>query len=249
MRGNLLTAPGPRVLLAAGETRREVPWGQRWQAGTPAHWVALTEETVPRHAHGERRHRLGETLREEVAVCLLGGFGLPFEVGLAAYAAVREAGLLASGSSPGAADIEPILRAPLRVGRAWRRYRFPAQRASRVAAALEFLDRECPPEDPVAIRDWLLAAPGIGPKTASWIVRNHYDCDDVAILDVHVLRAGVLAGVFDAAWSPARHYALIEGFFLSWANYGRVRAADLDAVIWSEQVELARITRRRPLSR
>jgi N-glycosylase/DNA lyase len=240
-----LTDAGPRVQLAACGTSRRVPWGQRWQVGTPAHWVALTEEAMPRLANNERRHRLGETLREEVAACMLGGFGLPFEVGLAAYAAVRNAGLLAPSSRPDAANIELILRAPLRVGPTWRRYRFPAQRASRLAAALAFLDRECPPAEPLAIRNWLLAAPGIGPKTASWVVRNHYDCDDVAIVDVHILRAGVEAAVFDPSWLPTRQYALIEGFFLSWARHGKVRAADLDAVIWAEQADLARIARRR----
>ena len=239
-----LTAPGPQVVLTAHGVTRAVQWGQRWQYGTPAHWVALTHETAA-PAGEAQRHRLGATLREELAACVLGGFGLPFETGLAAFAAVRAAGWLEPDALPEPVDLERVLRAPLRVGGASRRYRFPAQRAARLAGALAYLTRSEVPSVPVTVRDWLLSAPGIGPKTASWIVRNHYGCDDVAILDVHVMRAGTAAGVFDPAWSPARNYALIEGFFLSWARHGGVRAGDMDAVIWSEQAHLVRTARGR----
>ena len=51
---------------------------------------------------------------------------------------------------------------------------------------------------PVALRDWLLAIPGIGPKTASWIVRNRTGSSAVAIIDVHILRAGTSAGSVQA---------------------------------------------------
>ena len=83
-------------------------------------------------------------------------------------------------------------------------------------------------------------APGLGPKTASWVVRNHYGSDDVAVLDVHVIRAGVAAGVFDPAWTPGRHYRRMEQLFLAWADQDDVSAADLDAVIWAEQAAAAR---------
>lgn len=234
-----LSRPGPDVLLRADGVQRLIPWGHRWQAGTPAHWVALAEAAAgdPRGAH---RHRLGTTLREEVAACLLGGFGLPYETGLAAFAAVRDRGLLADGARPSAADVEAVLQEPLDVDGRRRRYRFPVQRGARLAAALAYLDTGDPPRSPLAVRDWLLHAPGIGPKTASWIVRNRYGSDDIAVLDVHVLRAGVAAGVFDATWSVQRQYRLIEGFFLSWARHGRVSAGDLDAVIWAEQAAAAR---------
>lgn len=240
-----LTDPGPQVVLAAQGRRREVPWGQPWQCGTAAHWIALTREADGAGERDPLRHRLGASLREEVTACLLGGFGLPFEIGLAAFGAVRDEGLLASRSIPAAEKVEAVLRRPLHVGGRWQRYRFPAQRASRVAAALAFLDREIPPSAPLAVRNWLLGAPGIGPKTASWIVRNHYGSDEVAVLDVHVMRAGTNAGVFDPAWSVTRDYWLMEGFFLSWANHGSVPAGDLDAVIWAEQAELARSVRLR----
>lgn len=246
--GCSLADPGPEVELHADGRQRLVRWGQPWQAGTAAHWVALAG-TVAGDERGAYRHRIGSTLREEVAVCLLGGFGLPYETGLAAFEAVRRRGLLDQRVRPCAGDIEAVLREPVTVNGRPRRYRFPAQRAARLAAALAYVDRWPTPRSPLEVREWLLRAPGVGPKTASWIVRNHYGSDEVAVLDIHVLRAGVAAGVFDPNWSVQRHYLLMEGFFLSWARVGRVSAGDLDAVIWGEQAFTARARPRRTATR
>ncbi|MCF6506868.1 hypothetical protein E9549_05535 [Blastococcus sp. MG754426] len=235
------------MLLAEEPLARSVVWGHPWQVGTAAHWCALTQYGVIDGvlADGPHRHRLGTTLREEVAACLLGGFGLPFELGLAAFRAVRDSGALAEGAIVSATDLEVLLRQPLQVGGGTRRYRFPRQRSQRLAAALAFLDQEPPPDDLVEVRDWLTSAPGIGPKTASWIVRNHYGCEDVAVLDIHVLRAGASAGVFDRGWTAARSYYVLERLFLAWAEHGGVSPADLDAVIWAEQALAARRPGRR----
>jgi len=238
-----LHAPGPTVVLLKGTpSARVVSWGHPWQAGTPAHWCALTRhaEADGLVAMGPFRHRLGRDLREEVAACLLGGFGMPYEVGLAAFQLVRDEGLLSPAVSPSAARLEEVLRRPLQACGAARRYRFPQQRAHRLAGALRYLRQEVPSSAPVAVRDWLLHAPGMGPKTASWVVRNHYGSDAVAVLDVHVIRVGVAAGVFDPAWTPGRHYRLMEQLFLAWAGQDGVSAADLDAVIWAEQAAAAR---------
>lgn len=246
--GTDLREPGPTVVLLPEEPHaRSVVWGHPWQVGTPAHWCALTRYAVVDGivATGPHRHRLGATLREEVAACLLGGFGMPFELGIAAFRAVRNSGALAEGHIVSADELELLLRQPLPVGDATRRYRFPRQRSQRLAAALAFLDGKPPADGTVAVRDWLTKAPGIGPKTASWIVRNHYGCEDVAVLDIHVLRAGVSAGVFDRAWTVARSYAVMERLFLAWARHGGVSPADLDAVIWVEQALAARRPGRR----
>jgi hypothetical protein len=180
-----------------------------------------------------------------MAACVLGGFGMPYEMGLSAYQIVRDEGLLSAGNPPPARVVEAVLRRPLLVGDSYRRYRFPRQRANRLVAALAFLRQGLPSSDPIEIRDWLLQAPGVGPKTASWIVRNHYGSDSVAVLDVHVIRSGVAAGVFDPTWRPGKHYGVMEQLFLAWADYGHVSAADLDAVIWAEQAAAARSGGRR----
>jgi N-glycosylase/DNA lyase len=227
---------GPTVMLSPqGFPERQVRWGHCWQVGTPAYWVGLTATALQdgRFRGSAQRHRIGADLVEEVAACMLGGYGMPHQVGMVAFEAVRANGLLAHPED--AQAIEQVLRSPLPVGERTVRYRFPAQRARYLAMALTRLRDQTPPTSPRALRDWLLDVPGIGPKTAGWIVRNHFGSDDVAVIDIHLLRAGVDASVFDPSWTPARHYDLLESMFLAWARHGDISAADLDAVIWAER--------------
>jgi N-glycosylase/DNA lyase len=238
-----LLAPGPLVELAPeGWPARHVAWGQRWHIGAAAYWIAMTEIAEAEGRFGVGRHRLGDNLGEEVAACMLGGYGMPHEVGLAAYDRVRASGAL-DGRPVTAQQLERLLTKPLTVGNRFCSYRFPRQRAARLAAALAFLRSGSPPSTARMLRDWLLCAPGVGPKTAAWVVRNHLDSDDVAIIDVHVQRAGTAAGVFDPSWTPQHDYYQLESFLLAWARVGGVSAADLDAVIWAEQATAARLGR------
>ncbi|HMJ34112.1 MAG TPA: hypothetical protein VK501_09350 [Baekduia sp.] len=218
---------GERVEITVDGQHLAFDWGHPWQLGTAAFWAELTRRQ-PRSGG----HQLGETLADELAACMLGGFGIPAAVGLAAFDAVRDAGLL--DRPPSVAEIERVLTAPLMVAGAPRpmRYRFARQRARRLASALAQLDASRPPEDPVALRDWLMLLPGVGPKTASWVVRNHCACDEVAIIDIHMHRAGLAVGCFSPAWRLPRDYWRFEDAFLQLAALGRVSAADLDACVW-----------------
>ncbi|MFZ6990390.1 hypothetical protein ACO0E1_00735 [Curtobacterium sp. RRHDQ66] len=222
---------------------RPVRWGLPWHFQSPAYWIARTEEWLLRASTARTPHRLGVTFAEEVIACLLGGHGITYEANVAAFRALRADGLLAEGSSASAEVlysrlVEPIVYA----GRSFR-YRFPRQKAARIAAALDRLRFEQAPPEPLAAREWLLTFPGVGLKTASWVVRNHFGSADVAIIDIHLMRAGVRAGVFDGRWTPAKDYRLMESAFISWADVGGVPAQDLDAVVWMDQAAAAR---RRP---
>lgn len=75
---------------------------------------------------------------------------------------------------------------------------------------------------------------GIGPKTASWVARNWLDAEDVAILDIHIYRAGLLAKFFEPDKTVERHYFELEERFLDIAKALNVSAAELDAVMWHE---------------
>ena len=117
------------------------------------------------------------------------------------------------------------------------RYRFAGQKARYLSAALETLAAEAAPQQSGRIlRDWLTKIPGIGFKTASWVARNWLDADDVAILDIHILRAGVLAGFFDAELTVERHYRELEDQFLTFSAGLGVRASELDALMWYEMM-------------
>lgn len=218
------------VHLRVDDTVVMFSWGKPHQLGTACYWVEQTRRT-PRSAS----YQLGQSLREEVAACLLGGHGVRAAVCLAAFDAVRTKGLLDEGASPRAAEIEAVLERPLESpGRRPVRYRFPRQRATRLARCLEILEREEAPSEPLVLRDWLLELPGIGPKTAAWITRNHTGTDDVAIIDIHVRRAGLAAGFFLPRWRLPRDYSAFELAFVAVARLGGVSAAALDAYIWDE---------------
>jgi N-glycosylase/DNA lyase len=220
----------PFVHLRVEDTVIVFSWGKPHQLGTACYWVEQT-----RRAQRSANHQLGQSLHEEVAVCLLGGHGVRASVGIAAFEAVRTAGLLEAGASPRAAEIEAILARPLE-GPSQRpvRYRFPRQRAIRLARCLEILEREEAPVEPLALRDWLLDFPGVGPKTAAWIARNYTGTDDVAIIDIHVRRAGLAAGFFLSRWRLPGDYSAFELAFVAVARLGSVSAAALDAYIWDE---------------
>ncbi len=235
-----LDVPPPGVEVLPG-----VPWGRFDEFNTPAFWrvqVWFDELAGASPNDSPTAYALGRSLDEEVAACLLGGYGIPAEVGLAAFARLAEAGILARthagtvGNVALAAELKSLLSAPLEIrGRAVR-YRFARQKSQYLAGALSALADGAPPAElrGGAFRDWLLRLPGVGLKTASWITRNHLGSNDVAILDVHVVRAGRLMKVFRAKHRPDRDYYVMERRFLELARALGVRAAALDAVIWRE---------------
>ena len=197
--------PAGHFTVDAGGQRRRIPWRQIHEIGSAAFWIdQTTRSQLP------TRHALGNGLREEFTACILGGFGIRGAMTLAAFHAVRDAGLLADGVEPTAVDLEEVLRTPLSVPGHTRpiRYRFARQRAHRISVGLNMLAELRPTAHTSGrdFRDELLALPGVGMKTASWIARNTCNSDDLAVIDIHVHRAGVVAEVFDRSWTVQRHY-------------------------------------------
>lgn len=218
-----LKLPSPGERLAHGG-----PWGRFDELFTPAFWrgQAWQHQLVG----GYEDNRLGRSLSEELAACLLGGFGMPAAMGLAAFSRLRERDLIFAGVSE--EQLYNALIEPLCVEGRARKYRFPRQKAHLLAAALRGLDALDAAAGDRNLRDDLKRLPGVGPKTASWIVRNIRCSDAVAILDVHIVRAGRLAGIFPAGLTPERHYGRLEDMFLAFASDIGVRASVLDALMW-----------------
>jgi N-glycosylase/DNA lyase len=232
---------------ATGYISRELPpadqalamdgllWGLAEEICSPAYWAAqawMWEVEAPDH------YKLGRSLDEELIACLLGGYGIPAEVGLAAYERLR----IVNAEEPAALRNEEVVLAlleePLAVEGRSVRYRFAKQKAGYLAGSMRQLlqvDQEAPDRD---LRDALTALPGIGPKTASWIVRNWRDSDCVSILDIHILRAGRILQIFPESWSVERHYLQLEGAFLRFADAISVKASILDSVMWMNMRQL-----------
>jgi N-glycosylase/DNA lyase len=196
---------------------------------TPAYWAyqAWLVETL----NLSIRYKLGNTLGEEVAACLLGGYGIPAEVGLAAFHRLRDRGQLNGCVS--AKTLSRSLSEPMNVRNTTVKYRFAHRRSQYVAEALAAIDNDEPPADDIRFRGWLLQLRGIGPKTASWITRNWKDSDNVAIIDVHVCRAGELMGLY-CDERPQNSYFKMEQTFLLFARALGVRTSVLDVIIWTQ---------------
>ena len=221
--------PAPETEVMPG-----VHWGRVEAFPSPAYW---TYQVIARRIEARSiNYRLGRTLREEVGACLLGGHGIPARIGLLAFEHLKAKGAFET-SSPDEATLRDWLSEPIEVDSKRIHYRFAAQKARYLAAALQRLTADRSPQSSGReLRDWLLSIPGIGYKTASWIARNWLNADDVAILDIHILRAGVLAKFLDAELTVERHYLELEQQFLAFSKALGVRASELDAVIWWEMM-------------
>jgi N-glycosylase/DNA lyase len=230
--------------------RREVPppeetvlprvvWGRPDVFFTPAYW--MTQYWMREHELPQRGHAVGQTLAEEIVFCILGGHGIPAEIGIAAFERLRGRGLISSEAHT-AETLSANLREPLDIDGRQVTYRFWAQKAKYLATALQKLSEQpVPCESARDMRSYLMRLPGIGPKTASWIVRNWLHSNEVAILDIHIIRAGQLMNLFTPSERVEAHYFEMEQRFLDLAAAMRVPPSDLDALIWSEMRRTPRL--------
>ena len=215
-------------------------WGAFDELMTPAYWRGQAWQHTESGTFCD--FRLGRSLEEEVAACLLGGWGMPAELALAAYTRVRERNLLRPGTS--AQELEEALSEPFVFQGRERRYRFIRQKAGYLSGCLAQLTDLIPPENDIAFRDRLNDLPGIGLKTASWIVRNLRPQSEVAILDIHILRVGHHLGLFPGDWRPETHYRSLEARFVAFARAIDVSAATLDGLMWDHMRRLSGILRK-----
>lgn len=229
------------VFVGEGIERYELPsakaewapgrkWGDVSALLTPA-WI--TKQAVMRWRQGAYEGQFGSavtSLIDEVTFCLLSGFGIRAEIARAAFTRLRDEGCL--GSTPEPMVIQTLLEQPLGIEGRQVRYRFPRIRAQYISGAIRYLNSVEIARNDVDLRRQLMAIRGIGPKTASFIVRNYLASDKVAIIDIHLLRAGRISGIFPGSLDLPRDYALLETWFLSFAAACRVPAGVLDIAIW-----------------
>jgi N-glycosylase/DNA lyase len=215
-----------------------VKWGRAEWVPSAAYWQAMVEFDA-----SEDDYVCSDaSLKEQVGFCLLGGFGITAEMNHALYDRLEAEEVFAPGAKPTADVLRTLLNEPVLIDGRRRRYRFPNQRAVRLAHALNSIEDDPPPSsDPLSFRNALTAIPGIGPKTASWITRNWLGSDEVAILDIHIVRAGLLIGLFKPKQNVTRDYFAMEARFLSFASALGVRPSLLDAVMWRSMRKLHRV--------
>ncbi|UEG51396.1 hypothetical protein LLH06_10470 [Mucilaginibacter daejeonensis] len=208
-----------------------VKWGDCAQFYTPAFWK-IQYMTYMQRREPRKLYKLGNNILEEIVVCLLGGFGMPSEVGLAAFERLRTKKLI----KPKVTQLElyQALVRPFELtdGRTIT-YRFYNQKSKYIFKLLNRNDLDnIPQHSDLELRNWLLTVDGIGLKTASWITRNWLDSERVAILDIHILRAGLLAGFYQKEYDLTKYYLDLEQQYLSFCDALEVSSAIMDAIIW-----------------
>lgn len=214
------------------EVLPSVEWGNVAGFPTVAYWLY---KVLEKRITGDLiRYKLGNSLLEEIGACILGGHGIPAINGLAAYEHLRSKGVF-DGSLYREVDIYDWLSAPIPLNGKTFKYRFAKQKAKYLHSAInKVYEEEAPIDSGKVLRNWLLGIKGIGLKTASWIARNWLDADDIAILDIHIYRAGVLGGFFHEKMTIEKNYQELEDRFVALAMSMQVRTSELDAVMWYE---------------
>lgn len=217
-----------------------VQWGEPCALFTPAYWLSQLwmsgldqKSRSPYQAYG--------TLSEELVFCMLGGYGITAELATAAFKACHEARLI-SHLETSVDKWTAQLQQPLMVNGRQQKYRYPKQKARFIAGAMAHLQN-----NPLAgfggreLRDELLKINGVGPKTAGWVARNYLDTDEIAILDIHLVRAGLLCGIFTPSQRVERDYFEMEARFIDFCNALTARPAVLDCLIWDQMRAYGRL--------
>lgn len=209
-----------------------IRFGREDELLTPAYWAMRCATAHPADIDFVNRHG---TLEEEIGFCLLGGFGVTLEVATAFFECLRAKGAFERRAVVPETAFLAMLEEPTVVRGRPHRYRYPAQRARRLHRAMaDLAQMEFDEDDPIRFRDQIQTLEGVGPKTASWIARNWLDTDSIAILDIHVLRAGWLLKLFDRNCRLPRDYLELESLFLRFAKRLHLRASVLDSVMWHD---------------
>ena len=187
-------------------------------------------------------------VEHELLFCLLGGFGISYDHNQSALDVIAPLNPLASRRSDEkllallVRTFSQPLFGPPRSDGSLRRYRFPQRKAELLVGARRWL-RQRDATLPDVLRDTadererrriLCECPGIGPKSASWMLRNIGLAQDLAILDVHLLRALAAGGRVADARLP-RDYEVVEVAFLEWCRELDAPPAAFDLFVWEWQ--------------
>jgi N-glycosylase/DNA lyase len=197
-------------------------------------------------ASGPNRLR-EEDLNRELIFCLLGGFAVPFELARSASNLVWMLNPFSSHWTEGRlksrliAELSTPQFQPQRVDGSLRRYRFPKRKAELIVGARRWLhERDSLLVDLQELasererRQLMCGCPGVGPKTASWLLRNLGLGLGLAVLDVHIMRALQTAGRITTERLP-RDYAFVETQFLAWCDELGASPAAFDLFVWEFQ--------------
>ncbi len=231
------SSAGEEVLILPAPEEEVMP-GVKWDKAeyfyTPAFWAAQAW-LKERHNPTLRSFRVGETLQEELVFCLLSGYGISAEMAYAAFQRLRECEIVPCNRKVHEHEIQKLLLQPLKIGNKSARYRFPNQKSRFLTEAINRLQElDASSMEGKLLRNELSKFPGIGLKTASFITRNWSGSNEVAIIDIHIYRAGVIAGIFSKRDRVETAYLRLEDTFIDFAYKLGASPASLDLMMWED---------------
>ena len=209
-----------------------------WRAAEGFYRKAFAPSKIVRH----------ENIEDELLFCLLGGYGIAEEHGRSAWLTVRQLDPFSECWRDDdlfhkiTATLKLPQFEPRRADGSLRRYRFPKRKAAIIVEARKWVRSRKPLEecllywdDPKDRRRILLGCPGLGLKSASWLLRNLGMGDELAVLDVHLVRALQDAKRIGNDIRLPRDYYAVEKAFLDWCHELNAPSAEFDLFIWEWQ--------------
>jgi len=125
------------------ELMKGVPWGNIAGFPTIAYWTYRVLQR--RLEHKTIKYKLGRTLLEETAACLLGGHGIPASMGLAAFEHLKKKNAF-SGEVISENKLYEWLSEPIKYNNKHARYRFAKQKAKYLHSAMAELTQDVIPQ-------------------------------------------------------------------------------------------------------
>lgn len=153
------------------------------------------------------RNLASQTIIDEFFFVLLGGYGISYEQNISGLRVLKSKGFIDGNLYRTRREAENTalkLRIelntpqfePITKNGGLRRYRFIETKPTIISTAGLWLWQECQWQLPDKInsfcgpdaRIWLCDCPGLGMKSASWLLRNTGFNDDCAVFDIHIMR-------------------------------------------------------------
>jgi N-glycosylase/DNA lyase len=234
-----MSMPRPNITPADEQTTRQrplsaAPWYRAWLDEKDAYGLLTARLEVTSEV----------AVRRELVFCVLGGHAVSFELALSATDAVM--GLAPFHESWAESQLKQRVVDELSTPQfeprhkdgELRRHRFPIRKAnlliqarSWVLAQGELTQCLAAIADEDSRRKWLCECPGLGLKSASWLLRTTGLAANLAVLDVHVLRAMAEHSEFECVRLP-RDYTRLEQRFRDWCVELGTTVAALDLFLW-----------------
>lgn len=180
-------------------------------------------------------------VRSELLFCLLGGQAISYDLNRSAADRLAALGVFGARlwlEQEIRSELELPQFEPRRRDGGPRRYRFPARKAALLAGAAAWISERRPLSDLLSARPsererraLLMDCPGLGPKSASWLLRNLGLGHRLAILDIHVLRAMTACGRLTTSRLP-QDYERAEIAYLNWCDELEVEPGGFDLLLW-----------------